>query len=91
MGAYQALASAGKADEVMVFGFDGARDVINSIREKRIVATGMQFPKRMAREAAEMADEYLKGKRDFEQKIPIAVELVNQENIEEYIAYGKKE
>ena len=91
MGAYQALASAGKADRVMVFGFDGAADVVNSIREKKIVATGMQFPKLMAQKAAEMADDYMKGKRDFDQKIPIAVELVTQENVEKYIAYGKKE
>jgi len=90
MGAYQALASAGKADKIMVFGFDGAADVVNSIRDKKIIATGMQFPKVMARTAAEQADTYIKGKRDFEQKIPVAVELVNQENIEKYAAYGKK-
>ena len=91
MGAYQALAAAGKADKVMVFGFDGAEDVINSIRDKKIMATGMQFPKVMARTAAEMADNYLKGQRDFQQKIPVAVELVTQENVEKYTAYGKNE
>ena len=90
MGAYQALASAGKSDNVMVFGFDGAKDVIDSISEGKIAATGMQFPKVMAQKAAEMADEYIKGKRDFPQKLPIAVELVTQENIDKYMAYGKK-
>lgn len=92
MGAYEALKAAGKADKVMVFGFDGAKDVIDSIRERKIVATGMQFPKVMAQKAAEMADEYInKGKRDFKQKIYVAVELVNQENISQYTPYGKKE
>ena len=91
MGAYRALVTAGKDQEVMVFGFDGAKDVIDKIREKKIVATGMQFPKRMARMAAESADQYLKGKRDFQQKIPVAVELVSQENIEKYAAYGRQE
>jgi ribose transport system substrate-binding protein len=90
MGAYQALAAAGKADKVMVFGFDGAKDVIDSIRDGKIVATGMQFPKRMARMAAEQADEYIKGKRDFQQKVPVAVELVTQENIAKYTAYGRQ-
>jgi ribose transport system substrate-binding protein len=90
MGAYQALASAGKADRTMVFGFDGAADVVDSIRDNKIVATGMQFPKVMARTAAEQADAYIKGKRDFEQKIPVAVELVTQENVQKYAAYGKK-
>lgn len=90
MGAYQALAAAGKADKVMVFGFDGAKDVIDSIRDGKIVATGMQFPKRMARMAAEQADEYIRGKRDFQQKVPVAVELVTRENIAKYTAYGRQ-
>ncbi|MBN2181311.1 MAG: D-ribose ABC transporter substrate-binding protein [Sedimentisphaerales bacterium] len=90
MGAYQALAAAGKADKVMVFGFDGAKDVVDSIRDGKIIATGMQFPKRMARMAAEQADEYIRGKRDFPQKVPVAVELVTQENIAKYTAYGRQ-
>jgi ABC-type sugar transport system substrate-binding protein len=65
MGAYQALVAAGKDKSVKVFGFDGADDVVKSIAEGKIVATGMQFPKRMARQSAEYADAYLKGKRDF--------------------------
>jgi ABC-type sugar transport system substrate-binding protein len=90
MGAYQALVSAGKANKVKVFGFDGAEDVITSIGENKVAATGMQFPKVMAETAAEFADEYLKGKRDFPKKIPVAVELVTAKNINDYIAYGKK-
>ena len=91
MGAYQALVSAGKADKVLVFGFDGARDVVKSIRDGKIAATGMQFPKIMATTAAEYADLYMKGERQFAQKMPVAVELVTQENIDLYAAYGKKE
>jgi ribose transport system substrate-binding protein len=90
MGAYQALVSAGKAKNVKVFGFDGAADVLQSISEGKIRATGMQFPKRMARTAAEYADEYIKGRRDFEQKIPVPVELVTIENIGRYGDYEKK-
>lgn len=90
MGAYQALAGAGKANKVKVFGFDGADDVITSIQSGKVSATGMQFPKVMAEKAAVFADEYLKGKRDFAQKIPVAVELVTKENIGDYAAYGKK-
>jgi ribose transport system substrate-binding protein len=90
MGAYQALAAADKADKVMVFGFDGAKDVIDSIHDGKIIATGMQFPKKMARMAAEQADEYIKGKREFPQKVPVSVELVTQENIAKYTAYGRQ-
>ncbi|TAK94002.1 MAG: D-ribose ABC transporter substrate-binding protein [Verrucomicrobia bacterium] len=90
MGAYQALVSAGKADKVKVFGFDGADDVVKLIADGKITATGMQFPKTMARNAAEFADEYIKGKRDFQQKIPVKVELVTKENVSKYGDYGKK-
>jgi ABC-type sugar transport system substrate-binding protein len=91
MGAYQALVAAGKADKVKVFGFDGAEDAITSIKDGNVVATAMQFPKVMAETAAEDADQYFKGKRDFPQKMPVQVELVTKENIHDYIAYGKKE
>jgi ABC-type sugar transport system substrate-binding protein len=90
MGAYQALVAAGKATKVKVFGFDGAEDVITAIKENKVSGTGMQFPKVMAETAAQFADEYIKGRRDFPQKIPVAVELVTPKNINDYIAYGKK-
>jgi len=90
MGAYQALVSAGKDKQVKVFGFDGADDVVKLIAEGKIAATGMQFPKVMAQKAAEYADEYLKGKRDFPQKIPVKVDLVTPENVSKYGDYGKK-
>ncbi len=89
-GAYQALVSIGKANKIKVYGFDGAEDVITSIGENKIAATGMQFPKVMAETAAQFADEYIKGRRDFPEKIPVAVELVTVKNIADYIAYGKK-
>lgn len=91
MGAYQALVSAGKADKIKVFGFDGADDVVKLIAEKKIAATGMQFPKVMAQMAAEYADQYLKGKRDFPQKIPVKVDLVTPDNVSKYGDYGKKQ
>jgi ABC-type sugar transport system substrate-binding protein len=90
MGAYQALVSAGKADKVKVFGFDGADDVVKLIAEGKIVATGMQFPKVMAQTAAESADKYIKGERSFPQKTPVAVELVNKDTVSKFGDYGRK-
>lgn len=89
-GAYQALAAAGKTN-VKVFGFDGAEDVIEAIRNEKIEATGMQFPQLIAEHAAIFADQYFKGKRDFAKKMPVSVELVTQKNVENYLAYGKRE
>lgn len=91
MGAYQALVAANKAEQVKVFGFDGAQDVVKLIAEKKIAATGMQFPKLMARKAAEFADQWIReGKRDFQQKIPVGVELVTPETVNDYDDYGRK-
>lgn len=90
MGAYQALLAAGKTEQVKVFGFDGADDVVNAIAAGKITATGMQFPKRMARTAAQSADEYLGGKRDFQQRTLVPVELVTQENVSNYGDFGRK-
>ena len=90
MGAYQALVAAGKEKQVKVFGFDGADDVVKLIADGKIAATGMQFPKLMARTAAEFADQYIKGKRDFPQKIPVKVDLVTKDNVGKYGDYGKK-
>jgi len=91
MGAYQALLAAGKADRVNVFGFDGAQDVIQAIADGKIEATVMQFPRLMAKTAAEWADQYIRGERKFPQKVPVAVELVTQDNVNKYAPYGRKE
>lgn len=91
MGAYQALVSAGKDKQVKIFGFDGAEDVVTAIADEKITATGMQFPQLMAHTAAAFADEYFKGRRNFPQKMPVAVEMVTVKNINDYTAYGKKD
>lgn len=91
MGAYQALVAAGKADTVKVFGFDGADDVVRLIAEGKIAATAMQFPKVMARTAAESADRYVNGEREFPQKMPVAVELVTSENVGNYGDFGRRQ
>lgn len=85
MGAYQAALAAGKEKQIKVFGFDGETDVMNAIRDGKIMATGMQSPAFMAKNAAELADRYLKGDTDFPSKMPIAVDLVTIENVNEYL------
>ena len=89
MGAYQAVLAAGKSGVIQIYGFDGADDVILAIRDGKIKATGMQFPKTMASTAAEFANQYIEGKRDFPQKMPVAVDLVNADNVEKYGSYEK--
>ncbi|MFM1878024.1 MAG: hypothetical protein RLZZ241_890 [Bacteroidota bacterium] len=85
MGAYQALQAAGKAETVKIFGFDGADDVIEKIAEGKIVATGMQHPKVMAQTAAQYAHAYFGGQRDFPQRVPVEVNLVNKDNVSKFL------
>ncbi|HEX2853411.1 MAG TPA: D-ribose ABC transporter substrate-binding protein [Opitutaceae bacterium] len=91
MGAYQALLAAGKASKVKVFGFDGADDVVKAVAEGKIAATVMQFPKTMARTAAENADKFIKGQKEFPQRTPVAVELVTRANVGKFGDYGRKQ
>jgi len=90
MGAYQAVLSAGKANRIKVFGFDGADDAIRGIAEGKIAATVMQFPVEMSRTSAEMADEYIKGKHDFAGKTPVEVILITPENVQQYLPEKNK-
>jgi ribose transport system substrate-binding protein len=80
LGAFQALQAAGKAEKVKIFGFDGASEVVEKIKEKKIVATGMQYPKVMAEYAARYADEYFKGRKIFPQRVPVEVEMITISN-----------
>jgi ABC-type sugar transport system substrate-binding protein len=84
LGAYQAVLAAGKADKVKIFGFDGSDDAIKAIAEGKISATVMQFPVLMARTSADLADQYIKGKRGFSTKTPVEVVLVNSDNVSKY-------
>jgi ribose transport system substrate-binding protein len=84
LGAYQAILAAGKADRVKVFGFDGSKDAIDGIASGKIAATVMQFPVTMSRISAELADQYLKGKRDFSIRTPVEVVLVTPDNVYKY-------
>ena len=84
MGAYQAIKSAGLLDKIKVFGFDGTQEVIQKIKEGEIQATGMQYPLIMAKTAAEFADKYIKGERNFPQYVPVAVDLINSKTAKHF-------
>ena len=85
LGAYQAVLSAGKTKQIRVFGFDGADDALKSIAANRMSATVMQFPVMMAEMSAVLADEYIRGKRDFDSRTPVEVILVTPENVSEFL------
>jgi ribose transport system substrate-binding protein len=84
LGAYQAVLAAGKADKIKIFGFDGSDDALDAIAEGKLAATVMQFPVLMARTSAELADQFIRGERDFAAKTPVEVVLVTPENVSRY-------
>jgi erythritol transport system substrate-binding protein len=80
MGAYAALAAAGKGD-VIVVGFDGSNDVRDSIQRGEIKATGLQQIARIAELAVEQADQYIKkGSTGQPEKQLIDCMLINSSN-----------
>jgi ribose transport system substrate-binding protein len=86
LGAYQAVLAAGKADKIKIFGFDGSDDAVRSIADGKMAATVMQFPVQMAGKSAELADEYIKGRRDFDNRTPVEVVLVTPENVSKFLS-----
>lgn len=85
LGAYQAVLAAGKADKIKIFGFDGSDDAIRSIADGKMAATVMQYPVLMSQKAAELADEYIKGRRDFDNRTPVEVDLVTPDNVSKFL------
>ena len=69
--------------------FSEQQEEYNNIvqEQKELTEEQAEFAREMA---AEQADEYIKGRKDFPQKVPVAVELVTQENIAKYTAYGRE-
>jgi erythritol transport system substrate-binding protein len=80
MGAYAALAAAGRKD-VIVVGFDGSNDVRDSITSGGIKATVLQPAFAQAQMAVEQANDYIKNKKSPEkEKQLMDCVLINGDN-----------
>jgi erythritol transport system substrate-binding protein len=80
MGAYAALAAAGKKD-VIVVGFDGSNDVRDSIKSGGIKATVLQPAYAQAQKAVEQAHAFIKtGKGPAEEKQLMDCVLITDKN-----------
>lgn len=86
IGAYEAAAEAGIADDMLFFGVDGLADAAVSIQEGGLTATALQDAQVMAQEGARVCHEVLTGENTegFE-KLQIDVQLITDENVQEYI------
>jgi ribose transport system substrate-binding protein len=81
LGAHTALTQAGKADQVVIIGFDGQMEGKQAIKEGKIHADPIQFPDKMGRETVENIVHYLNGE-PYEKTQLIPTELYTKANAE---------
>jgi ribose transport system substrate-binding protein len=77
LGASTALTQAGKADQVVIIGFDGQLEGKQAIKQGKIYADPIQFPDKMGRETVQNVVNYLDGK-PYEKVRLIPTELYTQ-------------
>jgi erythritol transport system substrate-binding protein len=91
LGAQAALLAAGKKD-VIVVGFDGSDDAIQSIGQGELKATSLQPVAEMAIQAATQADQFIKtGSTGKPEKQSIDMVLLNPDNACQYEKFAPKE
>jgi erythritol transport system substrate-binding protein len=91
LGAQAALIAAGRTD-VIVVGFDGSDDAIQSIEAGELKATSLQPVAEMALQAAIQADEWIRtGETGLEEKQSIDMVLLTPENACQYEQFAPKE
>ncbi len=88
LGAQAAVLAAGGKD-IIVVGFDGSDDAIQSILKGELKATALQPVAEMANQAAIQADQYIKtGKTDKPEKQSIDMVLLTPENACQYKTFA---
>ncbi|MCZ8517922.1 MULTISPECIES: ABC transporter substrate-binding protein [Paenibacillus] len=79
-----AAEQAGRGSEFFIVGVDGAPDAVTALKEKKaFAATSAQFPNEMVIKAVELGLQLKEGK-SIESKVLIPVELIAQENVDQY-------
>ena len=82
LGAVAAIEAAGKQDQIKVIGFDGQKIGRQAIKEGKIYADPIQFPKKMGSLAVQQMVKYFDGEVPPAQ-IPIATSLYRKANADE--------
>jgi ribose transport system substrate-binding protein len=79
LGAIEAIAAAGKADQIRVLGFDAIDDARRAITEGKMTATVAQYPDEMGRAAIEAAVKAMKGET-VPADIGVRIGLITKDN-----------
>lgn len=83
LGALAALQKNLRDEGVIIYGVDGSPDVKNMIKDGLIEGTSAQRPSEMGSIAAQMAYDYLSGKK-IDKEVVVPVSLVTKENLDKF-------
>lgn len=77
LGAMEAIAAAGRSDEIMIVGFDAIGDAVEAVQEGNMAATVAQKPYLMGEMAVETAIKVANGE-EVEEYTPVPLELITE-------------
>ncbi len=83
MGALKAIEESGKADQILVMGYDGQKEAYELIMEGRYGATALNSPGELARLVVESVIRYLNGQR-LDKVIHTPAVVITRDNVETY-------
>ncbi len=83
IGALKAINEAGKADNILVAGYDGQKEAYELIKEGRFHATALNSPKELARLVVESVVKYLNDE-SIDKVIHTPAVLITKENVDKY-------
>jgi ribose transport system substrate-binding protein len=84
MGALKAINESGKAEDIIIVGFDGQKEAYELIKQGKFGATALNSPKELARLVVEAAVRYLNGEDQISKVIYTPAVLITKENVEQY-------
>ncbi len=87
LGVMAALKDYGRLDDISVLGVDGAPEAKSMIKEKIMLATSAQYPSEIGQNAVDQLYNMIEG-RPVEKKIKVSVNLISEENINEFSTKG---
>lgn len=87
LGVMAALKDYGRLEGISVLGVDGAPEAKAMIKEKIMLATSAQYPSEIGQNAVDQLYNMMEG-RQVEKKIKVSVNLISEENIDEFSTKG---
>jgi len=85
LGAVQAIAAAGKTDQVKVVGYDAIDPAMQAVKDGKMIATVKQFPEKMGELGVQYAVRAADGDTNFPEFIDSGVTVVDTSNVDQYL------